>query len=1113
MKGLKYLLSGSFLLWGCLSYGQQKVQFTAPFAPTSQFLNTAEKPFRDNISLNGTWRFAPVQLPAGFKEGVDPAPELPAFTADRLDKTPIRIPSPWNVNSFADKNGQAGDFVTFPSYPKTWEGVKMGWLYRKFQVPRNWKGKQVTLHFEAVAGDAEILVNGKPVGHHFEIFLPFDLDISKDLNYGGENEITVGIRKSSLFDHRGEHGRRTYQAGSFWGQHIAGIWQDVEIVATPMVDVKEVYIWPKVGEGKLSARVTVRNNSDKPSRFKVGGNVYEWHNLAPDNVLEGPVPHGILEREVALSLPVKEVVVPAYSEIIAELEAPVAGQLRLWSPATPNLYGLIVKITQNGKAVDQKFTRFGWRETKLSGKDFLLNGSPMVLKGDSWHFMGIPQMTRRYAWAWFKALKAANLNAVRLHAEPYPSFYLDMADEMGVMVLDESAMWASDGGPKLDDPAYWKDSEDHMAGLVLRDRNHPSIFGWSISNEIMPVVRGVMHDPPGMRDELIRHYSVWADTCRKLDPSRPWISADGEDDGEGRLPVYIVHYGGFNAMDRGLKSSKPWGVGEAGNAYYGTPEQVAGTNGGRAYESFLGRMEGVAVSSYQSLAAQRERKAAYRSVFNLVWYGLQPLALGMHDTTGVPQPGDGVFFSNYREGVEGVQPERLGPYATTLNPGYDPGLPLYRTWPLFEAIRDASADKPGPSRWAKVEVLKQVTQAPDRSKTFRVMGGEGSILAEQLATVGLLTGQQANGKEDLLIIDGLNPPGKKILNEVRRILKQGGKILVWGGDPKSLSKLNMLLPAPMTLVPRSASSLLIRNTHTAVAGMGHADFYFSEQSPAELIVNGIGGPLVQGAKVILEDCNTDWLKWNKQPEYAKTAMILRSEREKKPEGLVLLSRQSGQGEWLITTFPTDSRLLKVQLAIRKILGNLGLPLNQENAAAGALKEGALVHVLRSDILEAANTGEAVSKNLVDFNKAAVLKNGAAIGNGKWAPVYNAQGRFTFGGSPAGSQTNVIYLSCWIDSPRSLEDLLLEPNLPTVNLEVNTNGITQIWLNGAVVLQNVVKGSRLPVKSHSSPLKLRQGWNHLLIKLVQTQADWQFSGKLLSNQPDFINTLQSAIEKP
>lgn len=106
--------------------------------------------------------------------------------------------------------------------------------------------------------------------------------------------------------------------------------------------------------------------------------------------------------------------------------------------------------------IDCKATRFGWGQVTFDGAKVLLNGERLILRGDSWHFMGIPQMTRRYAWAWFTAMREAGLNAARLHAQPYPEFYLDVADEMGILVLDETAVWASDGGPKLDDSAFFE---------------------------------------------------------------------------------------------------------------------------------------------------------------------------------------------------------------------------------------------------------------------------------------------------------------------------------------------------------------------------------------------------------------------------------------------------------------------------------------------------------------------------------------------------------------------------------------------------------------------------------------------------------------------------------
>ena len=512
----------------------------------------------------------------------------------------------------------------------------------------------------------------------------------------------------------------------------------------------------------------------------------------------------------------------------------------------------------------------------------LLNGEPLTLRGDSWHFMGIPQMTRRYAWAWFTALRRAGLNAVRLHAQPYPAFYLDVADEMGILVLDETAVWASDGGPKLDDPSFWKDTECHLAALIRRDRNHPSVFGWSVCNEMLPIVRDVMRNPPGMMDVLVRYYSIWADICRRFDSTRPWISADGDDDGMGKLPVYVVHYGGPEAMQRAVESGKPWGVGEAGDAYYATPEQVAETNGERAYESFEGRMEGVAISSYQSLIEQRQYHAIYRSVFNLVWYGLQPLPLGMKDTSKPPTLEDGIFFPRYVEGRPGVQPQRLGPYCSTLNPGYDPGLPLYRTWPLFDAIEQAAAEPPVKGKWSQAPrpALPQPAPAPRPVTSAQVIGGADSSLAAELRNVGVPLEQLASAHDpEFLFVDGANPPGAEARSLVESVAGSGGTVLVWGAAAGTLPKLNALLPDLLAVDQRAASSLLPAVSSPITYGIKPSNLYFCDQRPADVTDAGLSGPIVSQSVVLLKDCNTDWLKWNGQPEYAKTAMVFRSEQE------------------------------------------------------------------------------------------------------------------------------------------------------------------------------------------------------------------------------------------
>lgn len=1013
-------------------YGQ-RTEYKEVFAPSNRLVQTAEKPYRDDLCLNGLWQFQPVALPSGFKEGVDPTPALPDLNDNAWEQTPIRIPSPWNVNSFANRDGQGGDFRCYPSYPVVWESCKMGWLKKKFTVPAGWKGRRIQLHFEAVAGDAVIMVNGKKAGSHFGIFLPFDLDITDVVIPGKENEICVGVRKASLFDHRSEYGRRTYQAGSFWGQHVAGIWQDVFVVALPAVHISNVFIQPRVNADTLQAELTLVNEKAEAATVSL-------------DAIAG-----------ALSLPAKTIKMPAHSETKIMLAAAVKGKLKYWSTETPLLYNLVAQVREKGKVTDAKSTRFGWRQVTLEGNKVLLNGKAITMRGDSWHFLGIPQMTRRYAQAWYQAMRDAKINAVRLHAQPYPEFYLDVADEMGILVLDETAMWASDGGPKLNEPLYWADSKQHLKELILRDRNHPSVFGWSVSNEIMPIVRGVMHNPPGMKDTLVKYYGEWAEICRQVDPTRQWISADGEDDGEGRLPVYIVHYGGTDAMNRAQKNGKPWGVGEAGMAYYGTPAQVGETNGMRAYESFEGRMEGVAASSYQSLIGQRDRNAIYQSVFNMVWYGLRPLPLGLKDITRAPEINDGVYFTHFKEGEPGVQPERLGPYCTTLNPGYDASLPLYRTWPLFDAIRDAGS--PGiVNKWMNPKPVPAKPPVVTPVASVQLLGGTNSTLAASLQHTGVTFEEYGGNKiPGLLFIDGANVPTAPERGLIERVTASGGTVVIWGVQPGSLPVLNELLPAKLELNARKVSSLVTETPDAIAAGVTAADLYFSEMRPPEITEQAMAGPLVKQSRVLLKACETDWLKWNKQPEYAKTGMVLRSELEAKPASAVLISRPMGKGKLIVTTLPAAPRIDKAEKAMRLLLANMGVSMTDSSyAGKPLLKSGELA---------------------VDFSKAK-------------------------------KQGDARSLDFWVLSPRSLDDLLIEPNIPVVSMEVNTANGIQVWLNDKQIINNAQSG-----KAIANTLRLHQGWNHVMIKLIGSGENGSFSGKLICNQPAFLKDLESAFEKP
>ena len=1098
---------------------QAQVMFNRDFAPQEGLVAPAEKPYRNEICLNGSWQFQPVALPTDYKKNQGPTPTLTAATPEGWDVTPIRIPSPWNVNAFPDEKGLGGDFRTYPSYPDSWKSVQMGWLRRSFTVPAGWRGQRLILRFGAVAGDTQVLVNGKLVGTHSDIFMPFSLDITDAVRAGGANTLLVGVRKSGLSDVQGKYGRRTYQAGSFWGQAIAGIWQDVFLEARPVVHISDVFVKPLVDKDTLEAQVTIRNDGAAAAKVSLSGAAFPWISAAGKDALSAPEPKWSLGAAPALQTAAQTATVPAGQSVTVTLSSKVGDRLKFWSPDSPNLYGLVCSLKNAaGATADADYTRFGWRQMTFQGNQTLLNGKPIVMKGDSWHFMGIPQMTRRYAYAWYRACKDANLNAVRLHAQPYPPFYLDVADEMGIMVLDESAMWASDGGPKLDDPAYWADSERHMKALVLRDRNHPSVFGWSVSNEVMAIVKNVFRGPTEMHDELVRHFKIWADICRENDPTRPWISADGEDDGEGTMPTYIVHYGGDETLKRAAKSGKPWGVGEAGPAYYGSPTEIARQSGNqRAYLSFEDRMEGVAKISYQSLADQRKYNANYRSVFNLVWYGLKPLNLGMKDTTRAPALTDGIFFGPFVEGKPGVQPERLGPYCTTLNPGYDPSLPLYETWPLFDAIRNAQAEPPlpyQPARPITIDVGKAKNPANGTIKSVRVFEGAQGTLAKALADLGVpVAAPGAVADAALLFVDGAHPPAIEAKATIQKTLDAGGTVFVWGAAPATLSSLNALLPKPLALTDRAASSLVPESSAPLISGISPADLYFAELNPNTLTSMGLDGPFIAQSRVLLKANEVDWTTWNGQGEATKTARVLRSEREAKPSGVALAELPEGKGRIVVNVIPATPQTSQAATLNRTLLANLDLALGDGLAQRNLLDaNGTLTGALAAGRFDLPTLKEAVEASFVAPNASDSMVLGKKVKDRSWTPVSATPGG-TFDFAPLNGvnaqKFPFTYLSFWLYSPKDLTNLLLDPDLPKVDLISSAAQSTQIWV-GAKSVDVTTQGDQ----NVAASLPLQQGWNHILVKNVVLPGDNSGSSlKLRSTQPDYLTQMQVTLEKP
>ena len=1041
-------------------YAQQHVVYHQTFAPSEGFVNKMEAAFRHEVCLNGYWDFQPMALPSSFKYGKGVAPELHKPSPHGWDKTKIKIPSPWNVNEFAYRGLEGPDHRNYPSYPKSWEKAKMAWMRKMVKVPADWGGQQVMLHFEAVAGFAEVYVNGKKKGENFDLFLPFDVDITEEAVAGSEIEVLVGVRSQWLFEDRSTVGRRIVPGGSMWGYTINGIWQDVYMYSVPQVHVANIFVKPSLGKHLLEVEATIENHSSKPVTLTLSGDVKEWLNKAGKGVDEAPVPAWGLGVS-ALKLSSGKIQIPANGSSVAKLQAEVKeGALKTWEPETPNLYALLLSVQQNKRTIDLKYERFGWREWTLKGTQQLLNGKVYPLRSDSWHFMGIPQMTRRYAWAWYKAIKDMNGNAVRLHAQVYPRLYMDMADEMGICVLDETANWGSDGGPKLDSPIFWENSKDHLKRFVLRDRNHPSVFGWSISNENKPVILYV-YSRPDLIPQQEQAWKDWRDIVMKEDPTRPWISSDGEDDGNGILPVTVGHYGDMNSMKHWIGIGKPWGIGEHSMAYYGTPEQVSKYNGERAYESMEGRMEGIAEECYGLIRDMRKMGASYSTVFNMAWYGLKPLPLGKKDITKAPTLSDGVFFGDYVEGMPGVQPERVGPYSTTFNPGYDPSLPLYQKWPMFDALQ-AVNNPAGPvsSKWSEAVKKEMSTSVSPKSAFKEVVffGDANSAFKKSLDAQGVIFSSKVKkAASSLMVVDGTVALSEENIKKINGYLKKGAHLWIANPTPSTISSLQVLLPANLQLDHLKRSSFLPTQKEWT-EGLRNSDFYFCELQNEDASLYTLKGDFVNQGEVMLNACKTNWRRWNKRPEELKTAAILRSENET-VEALPVMVRNGNVVVITLSNFANSEKGYKTFASILRNAGIACKELTENPAELFFINDGKLrFPAISRDRLKADGEG--------------------------------------------------YKMEFYVYSNRPLDDLLIEPNVPKLTLQVNTED-AKLWVGDKQ--QKLAKN-----QSHLSEfyeLPLQQGWNKLTLT-IPGNAKQNFDASFrCDNRKEFLPSLKASFKNP
>ncbi|MBN2415828.1 T9SS type A sorting domain-containing protein [bacterium] len=399
-----------------------------------------------SVSLDGTWHFQPV----GLAESTN---EVPGFYV-------------WNLSAA---------YVTFPNNENgPWrvvEGYPDADYWRSFNVPSSMAGQRIFLRFESVNYVTDIYINGELAGSHSGGYVPFEIDITNFVNVPSTNNIvTVSIRYNTYrFLEYQVYPR--WPTGYYGHAFNLGITGSVALISRSPVYCSDVHIKTLVQDSRLWVTLTIVNKTNEQRSIRVKS----W--IPSLGLIIGDAP----------------VQVDSMGSVSVTYEKP-AGTLQRWTPQNPALYTHRTELFENGLVYERE-DRFGFREFKVSGDHFTLNGVKINLRGDNIiihsetpHFMYY--MVNKPDWiSIVDSLLALNINVIRLHQQPAPAWMLDICDEKGMMVIAESAIY---GIMFPRSPEYVKNAKIWLKEWIIRDRNHPSIMIWSAENEMLAPQQSVL---------------------------------------------------------------------------------------------------------------------------------------------------------------------------------------------------------------------------------------------------------------------------------------------------------------------------------------------------------------------------------------------------------------------------------------------------------------------------------------------------------------------------------------------------------------------------------------------------------------------------------------------
>lgn len=391
----------------------------------------------------------------------------------------LNLPHDWSIEGKFDEKSPAG-------YGGGALNGGLGWYKKTFKVALENKEKITSIVFDGVYRNSEVWINGHYLGKRPNGYIGFQYDLSPYLNYGDKsNEIIVKVDNSK-------------QPNSRWYSG-SGIFRNVWLETT---DKLHVDLW--------GTYITTPKTSSESATINLETTVKNRYATAKDAL----VITTIYSNGKKITTVNQKISINANATQTIKQEATVNNPI-LWTVEKPELYTAVTEISLDGKIVEEYKTNFGIRSFKFDlNKGFILNGKQVKIKGVCLHHdlgpLGSAINTRAIERQ-LQIMKDMGVNGIRTSHNPPAPELLDLCDKMGFIVMDEAFdMWKK-AKTKYDYSLDWdqwhvKDLEDQ----ILRDRNHPSIFMWSIGNEI----------PEQWSDEGVVIAKELAAIVKKLDTTR-----------------------------------------------------------------------------------------------------------------------------------------------------------------------------------------------------------------------------------------------------------------------------------------------------------------------------------------------------------------------------------------------------------------------------------------------------------------------------------------------------------------------------------------------------------------------------------------------------------------